>query len=70
LNLLRCGAIAALLALILGGCAPAPRVALTSLDSLGSDETVIVGRVELVPPLRKGEQKIRGTVVGDFENRL
>jgi hypothetical protein len=66
----RCGAIAALLALVLGGCAPAPRVALTSLDSLGSDEAVIVGRVELVPPLRKGEQKIRGTVVGDFENRL
>jgi hypothetical protein len=70
LNPLRAGAIGGLLALALAGCAPAPRAALTSLDSLGRDEAVIVGRVELVPPLRKGEQKIRGMVVGDFENRL
>jgi hypothetical protein len=66
---LRAGA-GALLALALAGCAPAPRAPLTSLDALGRDEIVIVGRVELVPPLRKGEQKIRGMVVGDFENRL
>ena len=31
---------------------------------------VIVGKVELVPPLRKGEQKIRGMVVGNFENTI
>jgi hypothetical protein len=63
-------ALGALLALALAACAPAPRAPLTSLDALGRDEMVIVGRIELVPPLRKGEQKIRGMVVGDFENRL
>jgi hypothetical protein len=61
---------AALLGAALAGCAPAPRAPLTSLEALSRDEIVLVGRVELVPPLRKGEQKIRGPVVGDFENRL
>jgi hypothetical protein len=61
---------AALLGAAVAGCAPAPRAPLTSLDALSRDEIVLVGRVELVPPLRKGEQKIRGMVVGDFENRL
>ena len=51
-------------------CAPPPRAPLTSLDSLGREEVVLVGKVELVPALRKGEQKIRGMVVGDFENRM
>ena len=31
---------------------------------------VVVGKVELVPALRKGEQKIRGMVVGNFENTM
>jgi hypothetical protein len=70
LSALRVRAAGALLAATLAGCAPAPRAPLTSLEALGRDEAVIVGRVELVPPLRKGEQKIRGMVVGDFENRL
>jgi hypothetical protein len=61
---------AALVGAALAGCAPAPRAPLTSLEALSRDEIVLVGRVELVPPLRKGEQKIRGPVVGDFENRL
>src|SRR4029079_11557184 len=30
----------------------------------------LVGKVELVPPLRKGEQKIRGMVVGKIENTI
>jgi hypothetical protein len=60
----------ALIALALAGCAPPPRAPLTSLDQLSRDEVVLVGRVELTPPLRKGEQKIKGMVVGDFENRL
>jgi hypothetical protein len=60
----------ALLALSVAACAPAPRAPLTSLDALGRDEAVIVGRIELVPPLRKGEQRIRGMVIGDFENRM
>ena len=60
----------ALFALALAACAPAPRGPVTSLGDLGGGEMVLVGKVELVPPLRKGEQKIRGMVVGNFENRL
>ncbi|HEX6158511.1 MAG TPA: hypothetical protein VFZ54_20975 [Burkholderiales bacterium] len=60
----------ALLALALAACAPAARAPLTSLGALGSDEAVLVGKVELVPALRKGEQKIRGMVVGNFENTV
>jgi hypothetical protein len=63
-------ALYALLALALAGCAPAPRAPLNSLGDLASDEVMLVGRVELDPPLRKGEQRIRGNVIGDFENRL
>jgi len=62
--------VVALLALALAACAPAPRAPLTSLGALGSDEVVLVGKVELVPALRKGEQKIRGMVVGNFENTV
>ena len=62
--------LAPLLVLTLAACAPPPRAPLTSLDSLGREEVVLVGKVELVPALRKGEQKIRGMVVGDFENRM
>jgi len=62
--------LAALLGLALASCAPAPRAPLTSLSALGSDEVVVVGKVELVPALRKGEQKIRGMVVGNFENTV
>ena len=58
------------LAVLLAACAPAARAPLTTLDALGSDEVVIVGKVELVPALRKGEQKIRGMVVGNFENTM
>lgn len=60
----------AVVLLALAGCAPAPRAPLASLDGLARGEVVLVGRVEVVPPLRKGEQKIRGMVVGNFENRL
>lgn len=60
----------ALFALALTACAPAARAPLTSLNALGSDEVVVVGKVELVPALRKGEQKIRGMVVGNVENTM
>jgi hypothetical protein len=55
---------------VMAGCAPAARAPLDSVDALGGEEMVLVGRVELVPPLRKGEQRIRGNVVGNFENRM
>jgi hypothetical protein len=54
----------ALLAAALAACAPAPRAPVTSLDSIGRDEVVLVGRVEIVPPLRKDEQKIGRNVIG------
>jgi hypothetical protein len=59
-----------LLSVLLAACAPAARAPLTSLSALSSDEVVVVGKVELVPALRKGEQKIRGMVVGNFENTM
>jgi hypothetical protein len=57
-------------ALALAACAPAPRAPVDSLESLAAGEVMLVGRVELVPALRKGEQKIRGVVVPDMENRM
>jgi hypothetical protein len=63
-------AAALLLAAALAGCAPAPRAPLESMQGLSGDEIVLVGRVELVPPLRKGEQKIRGVVGAEVENRI
>jgi len=63
-------ALCILLLALMAGCAPAPRAPLDSVDALGGEEMVVVGRVELVPPLRKGEQRIRGNVVGNFENRM
>jgi len=64
------GRLIALAALALAACAPAPRAPLNALSELGGGEVVVVGKVELVPALRKGEQKIRGNVVGNFENRM
>ena len=62
--------IVTLAGLALAACAPAPRAPLTSIDSLSRDEVVLVGKVELVPALRKGEQKIKGMVVGKIENTI
>ena len=61
---------ALLLALALAGCAPAPRAPVDSEQAVGSGETIVVGRVELVPPLRKGEQRLRGIGTGTYENRI
>jgi hypothetical protein len=55
---------------ILAACAPAPRAPLASLGELDGNDIVLVGKVELVPPLRKGEQKIRGAVGGKMENTI
>jgi hypothetical protein len=65
---MRRGCLVALLTL--AACAPAPRAPVSALSELGSDEVVVVGKVELVPALRKHEQKIRGNVIGNFENRM
>jgi hypothetical protein len=59
---------AALLALALAACAGPARERVDSWSGVGSGETVVVGRIELVPPLRKGEQKIEALNSGSFEN--
>ena len=63
-------ALALLLAGTLAACVPAPREEVTSMSAVGGANTVLVGKVELVPPLRKGEQNIRGIVVANVENRI
>jgi hypothetical protein len=54
----------------LGACVGAAREPVDSLSGLGGGETVVVGRVELVPPLRKDEQKLKGLNSGNFENKV
>lgn len=56
--------------LALGGCVGAAREAISSFSSLSGDETVVVGKVELVPALRKNEQQIRVMNSGMFEKKL
>ena len=51
-------------------CVGAAREPVDSLSGLGGDETVVVGRIELVPPLRKDEQKLKGLNSGSFENKV
>jgi hypothetical protein len=63
------GLAAACLAL-LGACAGPARQELSSLAELGGTETVVVGRIDLVPPLRKDEQKIQALNSGTYENRI
>lgn len=59
-----------LFAVALAGCAPAARIPAEDPAAVGSGETVVVGRVQLVPPLRKGEQRIRGIGTSNLENRI
>ncbi len=54
----------------LGACVGPAREPVDSLSGLDRDETVVVGRIELVPPLRKGEQTFKGIVIGDLENKM
>lgn len=63
-------AAALLLALAVAGCVPAPRVQVDDQRSVGNGETIIVGRVEIVPPLRKDEQRLRGIGTGTYENKI
>ena len=54
----------------LGACVGAARAPVDSLSELGGGETLVVGRIELVPPLHAGEQKIKGGNSGQFENTM
>ena len=63
-------AIVLLLALAVAGCVPAPRVQVDDQRSVSSGQTIVVGRVELVPSLRKDEQRLRGIGTGSYENKI
>jgi hypothetical protein len=39
------------------------------MAELASDEAVLVGRIEIVPPLQEGEQRLEGLFVNDMRNR-
>ena len=54
----------------LSACVGAAREPVDSLSGLNGDETVVVGRIEIVPPLRKDEQKLKGLNSGSFENKV
>lgn len=66
----RLAAVSLLLIGALGACAGAAREPLESLSELQGGETIVVGRVELVPPLSKEEQKFNTLNTGRFENTI
>jgi hypothetical protein len=57
-------------ALALAGCVPSALAPASSADGVGGGETIIVGRVELVPPLRKGEQRLTAMGTGSYQNLM
>lgn len=61
---------AALCLLMLSACVGPAREPLNNLAELNRSETIIVGRIELVPALAKGEQKIQGLNSSSFENKV
>ena len=50
--------------------AAAPRKPISSFRKLGANETVVVGRVELVPPLHEYDQRLRGPMSRKFANKM
>jgi hypothetical protein len=56
--------------LVLSGCSPGVREEIDTLSQLGDGDTLVVGRVELVPPLLKGEQRIKALNSGHYENKI
>ena len=59
-----------LTALALAGCVPSALAPVSSADGVGGGVTIIVGRVELVPPLRKGEQRLTAMGTGSYLNLM
>ena len=57
-------------ALALAGCLPSALAPVSSTDGVGTGETILVGRVELVPPLRKDEQRLTAMGTGQYENLM
>lgn len=55
---------------VLCACAGPARAPISSANFLQSDEVIVVGRVELVPGLGKGEQKLGSPGSGFARNKL
>ena len=49
---------------VLAGCGPQPEQPVTRLSDVGADSVVVVGRLELQPPLRPNEQQLK---MGTFD---
>ncbi len=47
-----------------------PRKAINSFEKLGANETIVVGRVELVPSLHQYEQRLRGPMSRKYANKM
>ena len=47
-----------------------PRKAINSFKKLGANETVVVGRVELVPPLHEHEQRVSGLMSKKYKDKM
>ena len=65
----RLGILAAALCVCVSAVA-GPRKSIDSFDKLGANETIVVGRVELVPALHEHDQRLRGPMTGKFENKM
>jgi hypothetical protein len=58
------------LSLFCVSAAAGPRKPISSFSKLSANETVVVGRVELVPPLHEHDQRLRGPMSGKFANKM
>ncbi len=59
----------ALLLMAMAGCT-APRPAVDDVSSVGSHEVIVVGRIELTPPLTDEDQILKGIGSGKFKNKV
>jgi hypothetical protein len=53
--------------LILAGCGPTPEQPVTRLSEVGADSVVVVGRLELQPPLKPNEQQLKMGTIDPFD---
>jgi len=60
------GALAALACALVAACVGPARSPVESLADVGADQAVIVGRVELLPPLAKDEQNLKNMIGTDM----
>lgn len=59
-----------LLAALLSACVGPPRLPLEKLSDAAPDETIVVGRVEVVPPIAEGEQHLDSLGSGYLQNKF